>query len=59
MEIFGTVVDFNSNESRNFIIENLIAFPSGMDESKAGTVIFHKNLKKFYGWTGTQWDPLN
>ena len=57
MHIFGTNIDLNRNEAKNFRLENGIAFPSATG-SDAGLVFYHSGLSRFYGWDGVQWVEL-
>ena len=54
MEIFGTDIDLNLNEAKNFRIENGIALPSPAG-GDSGQIFYHSGLSKFYGWTGALW----
>ncbi len=58
MEIFGTDIDLNRNEAKNFRAENLLSFPTA-GVADAGLIIFHTGQKSFYGWDGTDWKKLN
>ena len=54
MEIFGTDIDLNNNEAKQFRVENGIALPS-LTAGESGYAFFHSGLSKFYGWTGSVW----
>ena len=55
--IFGTDVDFNSNEALQFRSENLLGFPA-VGAGDAGRIILHTGLGKFYGWDSAAWIDL-
>lgn len=52
--IFGTEVDFNSNEAKKFRIENNLSFPT-VGASDSGRIVLNTGLNGFYGWNGTSW----
>jgi hypothetical protein len=54
MYIFGTDLDLNRNEAKNFRMENGIALPSVV-VGDSGLTFYHSGLEKFYGWTGSEW----
>jgi len=55
--IFGTEVDFNSNEAKKFRIENNLSFPT-VGASDSGRIVLNTGLNGFYGWNGTSWIGL-
>tara|TARA_R110000772_G_scaffold62137_1_gene139621 strand:+ start:24431 stop:26254 length:1824 start_codon:yes stop_codon:yes gene_type:complete len=57
MHIFGTDIDLNRNQAKNFRWENGIALPS-VAASDSGLTFYHSGLSKFYGWTGATWIDL-
>lgn len=57
MHIFGTDIDLNRNEAKNFRLENGIALPT-VGASDSGLAFYHSGLSKFYGWTGAVWIDL-
>jgi hypothetical protein len=57
MHIFGTDIDLNRNEAKNFRWENGIALPT-VGASDSGLTFYHSGLSKFYGWTGATWIDL-
>lgn len=54
MHIFGTDIDLNRNQAKNFRLENGIALPT-VGASDSGLTFYHSGLSKFYGWTGSTW----
>lgn len=52
--IFGTAVDFNNNDTKNFRTENLLSFPT-LGAPDSGRIILNTGLGGFYGWDGTSW----
>lgn len=52
--IFGTAVDFNNNDTKNFRTENLLSFPT-LGAPDSGRIILNTGLGGFYGWNGTSW----
>ena len=55
--IFGTDVDFNSNEAKKFRVENLLNFPS-VGAGDVGRIFSHTGQQTFYGWNGSAWLDL-
>ena len=55
--IFGTDVDFNSNEAKKFRVENLLNFPS-VGTGDVGRIFSHTGQQTFYGWNGSAWLDL-
>jgi hypothetical protein len=55
--IFGTDVDFNSNEAKKFRVENLLNFPT-VGAGDVGRIFSHTGQNTFYGWNGNSWLDL-
>jgi hypothetical protein len=55
--IFGTDIDLNNNEAKQFRAENLLSFPT-VDSSHSGRVILNTGQQKFFGWDGNSWINL-
>ena len=58
MEKLGTDLDLNGNHIKQLKVEPLLALPTGLGPSDAGTIVFISPVVAFYGWDGTMWTKL-
>lgn len=58
MEKLGTDLDLNGNHIKQLKVESLLALPTGLGASDAGTIVFISAVASFYGWDGIMWTKL-
>jgi len=57
MHTFGTDINLNRNQAKDFRLENSLSFPT-VGGTDGGLTFYHSGLKKFYGWDTVSWIDL-